>query len=155
MELGFDLFFDCCGVHGASFWSFLAKEYMALGVQLRSQRRLRTVLQTASHVASGELSDFLAAVSGDGVSFDTMPRGGPGASTLARARFKMDFFLMLARQHQWKIWCSESQSQSSQPQPRLSQSPMGRIISIGDMFWYSAGCVVVCMDSMDSMTHAF
>ena len=28
---------------------------MALGVQLRSQRRLRTVLQTASHVASGEL----------------------------------------------------------------------------------------------------
>lgn len=128
---------------------------MALGVQLRSQRRLRTVLQTASHVASGDFSDFLAAVSGDGVSFDTMPRGGPGASTLARARFKMDFFLMLARQHQWKIWCSESQSQSSQPQPRLSQSPMGRIISIGDMFWYSAGCVVVCMDSMDSMTHAF
>ena len=57
---------------------------MALEVQLRSQRRLRTVLQTASHVASGDFSDFLAAVSGDGVSFDTMPRGGPGASTLAR-----------------------------------------------------------------------
>ena len=74
----FDLFFDCCGVHGASFWSFLAQEYMALGVQLRSQRRLRTVLQTASHVASGDFSDFLAAVSGDGVSFDTMPRGGQG-----------------------------------------------------------------------------
>ena len=95
MELGFDLFFDCCGVHGASFWSFLAKEYMALEVQLRSQRRLRTVLQTASHVASGDFSDFLAAVSGDGVSFDTMPRGGPGASTLARARFKMDSFSRL------------------------------------------------------------
>ena len=98
---------------------------MTLGVQIRNQHRMRTVLQTAFHLASGDFTSFLTAASSDGVSLDHQPAGGPTASTLSRARFKLDFFLMLARQHQWRGWLAHSDSifDSQHPQSDLRQQP--------------------------------
>ena len=73
---------------------------------------MRTVLQTAFHLVTGDFTSYLTAASRDGVSLDHQPAGGPGASTLSRARFKLDLFLMLTRQRQWRGWLAHSHSDS-------------------------------------------
>ena len=52
---------------------------------------------------TGDIGSFLAR-SSDGVDVDDAEhRLGPSASTLSRARYKLDAMLMLSRRYQWDI----------------------------------------------------
>ena len=87
-------------------------------MQIRSQHRLRTVLKTAFHLVTGDFTAYVTNASRDGVSLDHQPAGGPSATTLSRSRFKLDLFLMLTRQHQWRQWLM---AHPQHPQPNVLQ----------------------------------
>ena len=106
------VFFFACDL-----W-LVTKEYTALGMQIRSQHRLRSVLKTAFHLVTGDFTAYVTTASRDGVSLDHQPAGGPSATTLSRSRFKLDLFLMLTRQHQWRQWLM---AHPQHPQPNVLQ----------------------------------
>lgn len=56
----------------------LAKDFMMIGVNLRNQRRLAFVIESAYHMCCGDFQDFLHAVTSDGVQLDE-GRGAEGA----------------------------------------------------------------------------
>lgn len=51
----------------------LTKEFMTIGVNLRDQRRLTLVIESAYHLCCGDFQDFLQSISSDGISRN---RGG-------------------------------------------------------------------------------
>ena len=106
---------------------------MSVGIHLRSQKRMSFVIDACYHMTCGDFEDFLHVVSADGVQMlsnkggrtwlsrvttvrdwataTTFPDLGtrtPSPSTLSRARFKLDAFLMLVRRQQWKLYGEDS-----------------------------------------------
>ena len=109
----------------------LTKEFMTIGVNLRDQRRLTLVIESAYHLCCGDFQDFLQSISSDGISRNRggaegksgwnhilkflhcslamasailTGEAGPSASTMSRARYRLDAFMMLLRQQQWANW---------------------------------------------------
>ena len=76
-------------------------EYLTLGVHLRNQKRLKTVLQTAYHLATGNFSDYIMQQSSDGV-FQSFSGGGSGGllslAPMKTRRTHFDF--------DWPVWLS-------------------------------------------------
>jgi len=45
-------------------------DFLALSIHLRNSKRMKIVLQTAFHLASGSFADYLATASADGMTLD-------------------------------------------------------------------------------------
>lgn len=88
-----------------------AEECLTVGIHVRDASRLTLVLQSAFHLLSGDLADFMGTISADGVRRTSGGGGGPSASTLSRGRFKLDTFLMALRRHQWRMWEQQGHAQ--------------------------------------------
>ena len=91
----------------------LSQECMTVSVHVRNQHRTAYILETAFRLMSGDFGDYMASITRDGVhqNADRDTTGGPSGSTLSRARYKMDAFLMGLRRYQWNTWREQGNDQ--------------------------------------------
>ena len=91
----------------------LSQECMTVSVHVRNQHRTAYILETAFRLMSGDFGDYMASITRDGVhqNADRDTTGGPSGSTLSRARYKMDAFLMGLRRYQWNTWREQGNEQ--------------------------------------------
>ena len=64
----------------------LTKEFMTIGVNLRDQRRLTLVIESAYHLCCGDFQDFLQSISSDGISRN---RGGAEGEIWLESHFEI------------------------------------------------------------------
>ena len=70
----------------------LTKEFMTIGVNLRDQRRLTLVIESAYHLCCGDFQDFLQSISSDGISRN---RGGAEGEIWLESGSGQHFFHIL------------------------------------------------------------